>query len=148
MTNRKIIHLTSVILLMFLMTFLLCSCQYAIDSDKAKQDTEDFFAALSVRDFEKATSFAHPAADINADKLLDLSYEIEASVGEKLADIKIVNYTGINISVYNSDYGGGAVEYDLDITVGDRECTANILIINNKEGYGISDFTINFSNSL
>lgn len=147
MTNRRI-KLTSIMLLVFLMALLLCSCQYAIDTDKAKHDTENFIAALSARDYETAASFAHPSAEITAESLIDLSYETEASTGIKLADIEIVEYTGVNVSMYNSNYGGGAVEYDINLTVSGRECTANILLINNEDGYGVATFTVNFSTSL
>lgn len=135
-------RITKTLFIFVALTALLLSltaCGNGIKADRAKADTGSFFDAIKAGNYELAATYLHPDRPVDLKTFFE---GIESKLNVDFSDVKIVRYTGVSVSVYDSDVGGSCCELDADLSVSGVLFEAEIEFVKNDAGYGIYNFGI------
>ncbi len=140
------------LLLVFMSIFvLLCmsACGAGISLDDGKKYTEDFWIALSEKDYEAAASLMHPISEASADDIEDFAdgMEYDFGVDFDFDDVSVTNYTGFETMIYDSDVGGARLTLSFQINIGGMEYSGSSELVRNSDGFGISGISIDYEQS-
>lgn len=113
----------------------LVSCSGGIKRGEAKAQINDFFAAVSEEDYEKAQTLLHPDRPADLEKFFSRAEDEENIDFQK--GIKILRYTGFSSSYYDTTVDGSAYELTMMTSVGEQEVEFVIEVVKNEKGFGI-----------
>ena len=135
---KHLFRRTIIALIACLCCFSFASCGNGIKGSEAKTTINDFFAAVSVEDYEKAEGLLHP------DRPADLKDFFTYAETEKGLDfqkgVEIEQYTGFSTALYDGSVGGSTYELTMQARIGDKQVEFKIELVKNKNGYGIYNF--------
>ncbi len=128
------------------MAFCLCmislaSCSARVTREETQTLTNDFLAAITAEDYEKAQSLLHP----------DLTDDVKSAlqgIEDKLnvdfqKGVTIEKYTGLRTSFYDSSIGGSSYELTMRAKIGDVSVELQVAVVRNNNGFGIYSFYVN-----
>ena len=129
-----IIKITVAVLLCVLVLSLTL-CNGGIRGEDAEKTVDDFFSAVAADDYDKAQTYLHPEVNNSLKNFLqriEYAYGIDFSQG-----LQINEYTGLYYSQYDTEVGGSLYGMSMKATASDKEIDVTILIVKNRNGYGI-----------
>lgn len=137
---KKAVTVALSLMLCFVCVASLVSCGGGIKGDEAKALINEFFAAITAEDYEKAASLLHPERPAD---LKTFFSGIEESEGVDFqAGIEIEKYTGVSLSYYDSTVGGSTYELTMRTRIGEKKVTFTVEVVKNDAGYGIYNLNL------
>ncbi len=134
MKNFSVRVLSAVILLAFVLSLTSC-----ISGDQAKASAEELFVCLSEERYEDAVALFHPLSGVNEESVFSsLAEQMNDAYGAVFSDgMEIVRYTGFRSAAYDTEVGGSRYDLVMEVRIGDVAMTAQLVVIDNDDGYGI-----------
>ena len=123
-------------LLLISLALTLVSC---ISSEDAKASANELFTCLEEGRYEDAVALCHPISGVQSgETFASLADQIKEALGVTFTDgIEIVRYTGFKTSAYESSVDGSRYDLAMEITIGGVTVPAQVVIVDNDDGYGI-----------
>lgn len=132
----------------FFLLLFLSACSGGIQREEAQKYTEDFFAAVSEDDYEKAATLMHPDRGTSQELLQEFLEAIESDHDIDFSEGTVIEkYTGFTSALYNSDIGGASYTLTFQITIGASQWSGSTEVVRNDAGTGINNISVNPQNS-